>query len=313
MSRKIERLINLTIALLATKRYLTKSEIFRSVEGYEGNAETKERMFERDKDDLRSLGISIEVGSFDPLFNDEAGYRIKQESYQLDLGEITSAEISLLSLAAQAWQGASFDDAAQRALLKLNSMGVPVSSSEFIGSVAKIYDGGEDLPLITQAIAASQVLKFSYRSSDLTLQLRQVVPIGLATRSGHWYISGVDQDVEELRTFRMDRIEGQIELLKTPKGFEAPTGFDPKKIFETSPINEVAVLDIRKGRGRSLRALATSTSEIGEWDRIKVPVLNLSTLASLILWHGEDVFVLEPKALKDLVVKELEALVATHG
>ena len=116
MSRKIERLINLTIALLATKRYLTKSEIFNSVEGYEGNAETKERMFERDKDDLRSLGIEIEVGSFDPLFNDEPGYRIKQEKYQFDLGEITPIEVSLLSLAAQAWQEASFGDVAQSAL-----------------------------------------------------------------------------------------------------------------------------------------------------------------------------------------------------
>ena len=102
MSRKIERLINLTIALLATKRYLTKSEIFRTVEGYEGSAETKERMFERDKDDLRSLGISIDVGSFDALFSDEAGYRIKTENYQLDLGEITPTEVSLLSLAADA-------------------------------------------------------------------------------------------------------------------------------------------------------------------------------------------------------------------
>ena len=96
MSRKIERLINLTIALLATKRYLTKSEIFRSVEGYEGSPETKERMFERDKDDLRSLGIVIDVGSFDPLFSDEAGYRIKSETYELDLGEITPTEVSLL-------------------------------------------------------------------------------------------------------------------------------------------------------------------------------------------------------------------------
>ena len=77
MSRKIERLINLTIALLATKRYLTKNEIFTSVEGYEGSPETRERMFERDKDDLRNLGIQIEVGGFDPAFDDEAGYRIK--------------------------------------------------------------------------------------------------------------------------------------------------------------------------------------------------------------------------------------------
>ena len=73
VSRKSERLINLTIALLATKRFITKSEIFRTIEGYEGSLDSKERMFERDKDDLRSLGIEIEVGSFDPLFNDEAG------------------------------------------------------------------------------------------------------------------------------------------------------------------------------------------------------------------------------------------------
>jgi proteasome accessory factor B len=84
VSRKIERLINLTIALLATKRYLTKSEIFKSVEGYEGSPETKERMFERDKDDLRSLGIEIEVGSFDPLFNDEAGTRSNKRSINLN-------------------------------------------------------------------------------------------------------------------------------------------------------------------------------------------------------------------------------------
>ena len=116
VSRKIERLINLTIALLATKRYLTKSEIFRSVEGYEGSPETKERMFERDKDDLRSLGIVIDVGTFDPLFSDEAGYRIKSETYELDLGEITPTEVSLLSLAADAWQDAALEDSAQSAI-----------------------------------------------------------------------------------------------------------------------------------------------------------------------------------------------------
>jgi proteasome accessory factor B len=81
VSRKTERLVNLTIALLATKRYITKSEIFRTVDGYEGSDESKERMFERDKDDLRNLGIEIEVGTFDPLFEDESGYRIKPENY----------------------------------------------------------------------------------------------------------------------------------------------------------------------------------------------------------------------------------------
>ena len=69
-SEKTERLVNLTMALLASRRYMTKSEIFRRVEGYAGSQETKERMFERDKDELRSMGIEIDVGGLDPLFED---------------------------------------------------------------------------------------------------------------------------------------------------------------------------------------------------------------------------------------------------
>ena len=81
VSRKSERLVNLVIALLATKRNLTKSEIFRTIEGYEGSNESMERMFERDKDELRSLGVEIEVSGLDPLFDDEQGYRIRPETH----------------------------------------------------------------------------------------------------------------------------------------------------------------------------------------------------------------------------------------
>ncbi|MCX6435009.1 MAG: WYL domain-containing protein, partial [Actinobacteria bacterium] len=123
-SRKSERLINLTIALLATKRFLTKDEIFRTIEGYEGNAEAKERMFERDKEDLRSLGISIEVGELDPLFNDESGYRITPESYVLNLGELNGSDIALLSLATDAWRDVAFSEWGLSARLKLASLGI---------------------------------------------------------------------------------------------------------------------------------------------------------------------------------------------
>ena len=115
VSRKSERLVNLTIALLATKRWLTKSEIFSAIDGYEGEVDAMERMFERDKDDLRNLGITIEVGSFDPLFDDEVGYRIRPESYRSDISALSSREIALLSLARQAWQGAVLDSTAQSA------------------------------------------------------------------------------------------------------------------------------------------------------------------------------------------------------
>jgi len=236
VSRKSERLINLTIALLATKRFITKSEIFKTIDGYEGSSESKERMFERDKDDLRSLGIEIEVGSFDPLFNDEAGYRIKQE-------------------AAQAWQGASLDDAAQRALVKLNSLGIAVDEENISDSTPFFTDGGLDLPIITRAIAEHQILEFTYRNYELTDEVRSVVPIGLLTRSGFWYFSGVDQSIEEIRTFRFDRVIGSFTVKKGPKDFETPENFDSQRLFERD-IATQAVIDIRLGKGTSLRALA---------------------------------------------------------
>jgi proteasome accessory factor B len=313
VSRKIERLINLTIALLATKRYLTKSEIFNSVDGYEGTPETKERMFERDKDDLRSLGIEIEVGSFDPLFNDEAGYKIKQEKYQFDLGDISSTDVSLLSLAAEAWQEASFGDVAQKALLKLRSIGIPSDELSLPETVLKLSDGGQDLSLITRAIAQHQLLNFAYLDTSMNVNLRSIVPIALSTRNGFWYLSGVDQDIQEIRTFRIDRISGEVTSSAGPIDFETPVGFDPHKVSFEIPFNDSAVIDVRAGKCASLRALAISTTSLGEWDQIKVPILNLDSLASLVLWHGLDAFVQEPAQLKELVVAQLEALVHNHG
>ena len=312
VSRKSERLINLTIALLATKRYITKSEIFKSVEGYEGSAESKERMFERDKDDLRSLGIEIEVGSFDPLFNDEAGYRIKQESYQLDLGAITTLEVSLLSLAAKAWQGASLNDAAQRALVKLSSLGFPLDEANLPGSIPSISNSEFDITVVTRAIAERQVLEFLYRGHDLSSESRRVVPIGLSTRSGFWYFTGVDQAVQEIRTFRFDRVLEGFNVHKGPKDFEIPEGFEASQVFEPDAAS-VAIIDIRKGKCNSLRALATSTKSIGEWDQIQIPILDVKTLSALVLWHGEDAYVHAPEELRIQIVESLKALVGNHG
>jgi proteasome accessory factor B len=313
VSRKIERLINLTIALLATKRYLTKSEIFNSVDGYEGTAETKERMFERDKDDLRSLGIEIEVGSFDPLFNDEAGYKIKKEKYQFELGDISSTDVSLLSLAAEAWQEASFGDVAQKALLKLRSIGIASDEISIPGSVHKLNDGGQDLSLITKAIAQNQILNFTYLDSSMKSIERGVVPIALSTRKGYWYLSGVDQEIQEIRTFRIDRIQGDITASAGPCDFESPVGFDASKALSHSPINDFAVIDVRVGKATSLRALAISTKSLGEWDQIRVPIFSLDSLASLVLWHGQDALVQEPADLRELLIKHLQALVKNHG
>ena len=311
MSRKIERLINLTIALLATKRYLTKSEIFRTVEGYEGSAETKERMFERDKDDLRTLGITIEVGSFDPLFSDEAGYRITSENYQLDLGEVTATEISLLSLAAQSWQGAAFADAAQSAILKLSSIGIPADPIDIPGMSPKLSNSSKDLELVAEAIAHSDFLIFDYLSSNLQSQNRRIIPIALSNKSGYWYVSGVDQDLLEVRTFRLDRVQGALAHRENKEPFEFPIDYDVNAQDRTVT-QRLAVIDIRKGKGQSLRGLATFVKDLGEWDQVTVPIHSISSLAAEILWHGDDAFVHEPADLRDYIVGQLQALVRNH-
>jgi len=312
VSRKIERLVNLTIALLATKRFLTKAEIFRTVEGYEGTPETKERMFERDKDDLRTLGIRIDVGSFDPLFSDESGYRIRSENYQLDLGAITPTELALLSLAAEAWQGAAMEDAAQSAILKLKSIGVAADTLDIPAVPLKMSNSSKDLNTITEAIAVSDLLAFDYLSANMDIQQRVVVPFALSNKNGFWYLTGVEQEILEIRTFRLDRIQGAIKQRDNKETFEFPEDFDISKSLNVSS-HEAAIIDVRKGRGFSLRALATSTKDLGEWDQLVVPIFNLENLASQVLWHGLDAHVQEPAVLKQYMVKQLRALVANHG
>ncbi len=313
VSRKSERLVNLTIALLATKRYLTKSEIFRSIEGYEGNEESKERMFERDKDDLRTLGIEIEVGGLDPLFNDEAGYRIKPENYALDLGEISGTDIALLSLAAQAWNGAALDSGAHTALLKLKSMGIESDLAAIPTLAPRITLMNEELETVLQAIANQTHVVFEYFSVDLIAKRREIAPYAVGVRNGHWYFTGLDQEKKELRTFRMDRVASQIETAGKPNRFTVPDGFDLFENMDSEEPEKLAVLDIRKGKAATLRKVAHSIKDLGEWDRIEIAYGDTETFIDTVLWHLDDVVVKEPADIRGKVIDNLKELVRIHG
>lgn len=313
MSRKIERLINLTIALLATKRFLTKNEIFRSVDGYEGSDETKERMFERDKDDLRKLGITIEVGGFDPVFEDEAGYRIKPEGYSLDLGQITGTEIALLSLAAEAWRGAALDDAAHSALTKLRSMGVE-SDLDAIPSIApRLNTPPGDFQSITTAISERRTISFAYLSPTLRSEDRTVAPFAIATRESHWYLAGIDLAKDALRTFRLDRIDGDVTINKSDDGYEIPAGFDVFTSLDSQHDAHTATIDIRKGKAHLLRNTAITSIDKGEWDRVTVNYFDTQRFIDLILWHGDDALVIQPSELRGEIIAALEKIVNHHG
>jgi proteasome accessory factor B len=313
VSRKSERLVNLTIALLATRRYLTKSEIFRSIEGYEGSDESKERMFERDKDDLRSLGIEIEVGGFDPIFNDEAGYRIKPESYALDLGEISGADIALLSLAANAWNGQALNAIAHSALLKLKSIGIDSDIDAIPMLAPRMVSASSELVTVVEAITTRSPITFTYIGQDLDNQKRTLNPYALASRDGFWYFAGIDLDKGAIRTFRLDRVEGEIVVGKNNDSFEIPAGFDLFSHLDEGISAKLATLDIRKGKAFALRKKALSVVEKGEWDQITIQYGDDGTFIDSLLWHLDDVVVIEPSELRESVVKILSSMVINHG
>ena len=313
VSRKSERLVNLTIALLATRRYLTKNEVFRTIEGYEGNDESKERMFERDKDDLRSLGIEIEVGGFDPIFNDEAGYRIKPENYALDLGEISGSDIALLSLAASAWNGQALNAIAHSALLKLNSIGID-SDIESIPTLApRMASASSELVNVVEAITTKSAITFEYMAQDLSQQKRTIHPYALASRDGHWYFAGLDVDKSAIRTFRLDRVQGEIALGKKMDVFVIPTGFDLFSHVDEAVSQKIATVDVRKDKAFALRKQALSIIDKGEWDQITIKYSDETTFLDALLWHLDDVLVIEPAELRDSIVDVLRTMVVVHG
>ena len=310
VSRKSERLVNLTIALLATKRYLTKSEIFRTVDGYEGSPEAMERMFERDKDDLRSLGIAIELGSFDPLFEDEAGYRITPSSYKLDLGELDGTDIALLSIAASAWTGAALERESTSALIKLASMGLD-SDSEALSLLAPRINGtNENFTVITDAIIRRSEIEFEYVSSDLTKQQRRIAPYSLRGQSGSWYLVGQDLEKNSLRTFRLDRIVSEVSASKKSNTYVIPDEIPDQGAEE---VREIARIRIRKNRGHQLRSYAKVLESDEEWDEVSLPIVDANWLLRTILWHRDDVVLLEPSSLRKQIVQSLKELRVLHG
>ena len=312
MSRKNERLVNLTIALLATKRYLTKNEIFRNIEGYEGSAEAKERMFERDKDDLRKLGIQIEVGGLDPLFDDEAGYRIRPESYALSLRDLTPTQVTLLSLAAQAWQDAAFTDLSQQALRKLTSIGLDTDSSQLPVMAPKLIGADENLRSALDALTSLTTIEFDYLNIQGIAQKRQLQVYGVQARKSNWYLIGLDTEKGAIRNFRVDRIQGVVITVGKAQSYVIPATFE---ITELEPAIQtpLAVLQVRPGAGYQLRRMATTIETADDWDLLEVPIFDLDFITNLVLWHGEDVIVSSPVQLRSAVVAALEKLVKIHG
>jgi proteasome accessory factor B len=313
VSRKSERLVNLVIALLATKRSLTKAEIFRTIEGYEGSDESMERMFERDKDELRSLGIEIEVSGIDPLFDDEQGYRIKPENFAMDSKGYSAAEIAYMSLGAQLWKDASLDEPSQRALRKLSGFNASLDVGDLPAVAPITLSAPNFLNEIINAISEKRTVEFSYLHSDLLVSKRRVNVYSYFARQSYWYFTGLDLDKQDLRTFRCDRVVGNLETSKKTQNYQIPHDWTNHSTLEEAAPKLRATLRIRKGRGSQLRSIARSVQAGAEHDSGNIEYSSETEIVSLILWHLDDVEVVSPESLRSQIRISLQALVEVHG
>jgi len=319
-SAKTERLVNLTMALLATERYMRKSEIFRKVAGYAGNQETKERMFERDKDDLRSLGIDIEVASHDPLFDDEPGYRIRPDSYRMPINSFTSEEIGIITTSLGLWLDSGFEDLATGAARRfssfdeLNPVALPISfiSSEF---------SEEGLLDLSRALGQRSQVTFSYlKPESRTPETRRVNPLGVSAWKGSWYLVGEDIDKEDIRVFKLERITSKIEIGKKRDSYEIPPDFrvrDYLIMYSNAGIMITALA--MKGKAHSIRSRVSNIetlvdSELAvDWERITYTCDDMETALHEALWYSDCLIIESPLDLRASVLKSLQEIVKKYG
>ena len=305
-SEKNERLVNLLILLLSNKRFLTKEEIYKSVSGYEGNSEAKDRMFERDKEQLRALGIEIEMKNVDAFFEDVIGYRILPDRYRFNIKDFNTEELTLMALAAKAWQESALANLTRSTTVRLESLGIASDLSELpIESAVSVVPS--NLTEVLEVLNNRKIIEFDYVNIDDQLERKQIKPLGVYSQQRRWYLYGRDLHVDGLRSYRIDRIEGDI------KGTRQ--SFDPEKIElprEHFPSVKVE-FEIRRDSALELLASSTIEEDRGDWLFCSREFSSQNVAIGEILRFSPDVKVIGPQDVVKNVQEALKRIVAAHA
>lgn len=308
-TRKTERLLNLVICLLDTRRLLSVQQIREAVPGYDAeNEDAFRRMFERDKEDLRELGIPLEMHT-DPYGEEEYGYRIAKRDYMLPEITLEPDEAAALGLAARLWQSAPLAGATGSALLKLRAAGVetPEGASALEPRIGATEPTFEDC---LAAVRDSKLIRFRYRTSGRPGdQEREVEPWGVVSWKGRWYLVGHDRLRQATRVFRLSRIVGSV---SQGDPITRPEDVDLRgivsRIADGAPTTTARVR-VRKGTCWELRRAASHTAPGEAWDVVELEYTDPERFADRVTGYGADALVLAPDEARQAVIARLTALV----
>ena len=315
--RKSERLLNLLIMLLVQRHFVPKERI-RALLYADSSTDAFEKMFERDKEELRSLGVPIEVGQMDAYFDDEPGYRIRPDEFALPEIDLEPDEAAIIGLATKVWEHARLAEATTDVVRKLTALGVPVDVSALDIVQPRLSADEPAFDVFFEAVQERSAVEFDYvRSGQSEVTSRRLHPWGVARYSGRWYVVGHDLDRGAERVFRLSRVQGTARKVGPPGAYDVPLGTDVSEVarrLAPAPTAERLVVLARAGTGLPLRRDADEVipgvvgpDDRTEWHRL---VLNRSStgLADELLGYGADVYVEEPERLRQAVVERLSAV-----
>lgn len=302
---KLERLLNLTALLLQTRRPLTVEEIGSKMQGYPSDPDSFRRQFERDKDELRSAGVPLDVVQLDASDLSEFGYRIPPERYYLpDPGfaddEVAALRVALASISLDTEAGAA----------ALSKFGIDaVDGTDDAAPSGPIADVSvpDTVATLRLAIAESRCATFAFKS-----ETRTVEPHRLAYLNGRWYLTAFDRLRNDVRNFRVDRIGSDI-TLGDPSGFTPPTdieglSIEPWRFGSDDPVDavvridadHVAVVRDQFGSDARWRDLDDGSAEVTCAVRGREP---FRTFVVSMLDHAE---LVGPEALRSWFITRLE-------
>jgi proteasome accessory factor B len=318
-----DRLFSLVLALLATETGLLKAEILSTVRGYaerydkHGANANLERQFERDKDEIRELGIPLEtVESPDrPGDNQALRYRIPKGQYDLpDEVRFTPDELALLGLAGEVWRGASLSEDSRRALTKIRGLGIE-PREPVIGYAPRLRVRDAAFEPLRVALDRRQQVRFQYlKPGELAPRLRRVNPYAVVLHEGRWHLHGLDVDADGLRTFLLSRIVGQVEVLAN-RSFDAPPeGVQDRILAELDELRLSNVADLAVTAGSDAEVRLGKRAVEGDEDAgvLRLHFTDVDAFADELAAFGPEVRVLAPESLRTAVRDRLRIVADAH-
>jgi proteasome accessory factor B len=302
---KLERLLNLTAALLHTERPLTAEQIRERIPGYPDDLVAFRRAFSRDKEDLREMGVPITME--DTYLSDTPidGYRIRKDDYFLKDPDLEPDELAALHMAARAIQ---FDEgASSQALLKLGGL-----TGQATGDAEQPLAAMPGSPVLSDlfgALTDRRLVQFGYRD-----EVRNVEPQRIDFQRGRWYLTAWDLDRQAERNFRVDRMGDQLSLGEVGSATRRKVGTarwtQPWELGPDQPI--IARVQIDADQAGSVPFEIGHESVVERHDDgsvvVELSVTNESAFVTFVLSFLDHAEVLSPPELRDAVTNWLHVI-----